>query len=162
MTYSIPRPESSPTPSQMPKPMCEQPSFSMTSNDHFFDSLHYIFIFSFTILCLYGLHKPRHFYGLSLLELCLTIIDGSFTLGGIYPNLLIPRAYCLLLFSYSVQLIWTLSHYPSPPNPTPNVLLINNRVPMTHHRTPNTMSISTIHSHPPNAIMPLQLLMLHV
>ena len=118
----------------------------------------------------HGLHKPRHFHGLSPLGLCLTIIDGSFTLRGIYHNLLIPIAYCLLLFSYSVQLIWTLSHYPSLPNPTLNAVLINKRVPTTHHRTPNTVSISTMYSYPChamfkyicNAIMPLQFLMLHV
>ena len=138
--------------------MCEQPSFSMTSNDHFFDSLHVIFIISFTILRLLwvvdiwchtmGFTNPDTFTAFHRWGLCLTIIDESFTLGGIYPNLLIPSAYCLLPFSYPMQLIWMLSLKSSPPNLTPNVVLINNRVPTTHHRIPKQCrSLPCSHTH---------------
>ena len=75
-----------------------------------------------------GLLKPRHFYGLSPLGLCLTIIGGFFTRGGIYPFLLIPDTY--FPFHATVRLCWTLSHLLSPPNKTPNALSIYQ--PCTH------------------------------
>ena len=82
-------------PHTTPQPMCDKPSFWMTSNDHFqnkisivckpkdFWMIHYndhfifkiFFMFKIMRLCMgsrffvshRGLRKPRHFYGLSLL-----------------------------------------------------------------------------------------------
>ena len=113
MLYAIPRmrhdspctirPSPHQLPHTMPKPMCEKLSFSMTSNHHFFDSLHFMWVVDFLCRTM-GSTNPDTFTAFHYCGLCLTIIDGSFTLGRIYPNLLIPSAYCLLLFSYSVQL----------------------------------------------------------
>ena len=60
------------------------------------------------------LRTPRHFYGLSPLELCLTTNTGSFTRGGVYPYLLLPDTTFLLLFHVTVQLYWTSSNDTEP------------------------------------------------
>ena len=62
--------------------------------------------------------------------LCLTIIGGFFTRGGIYPFLLIPNTY--FLFHATVRLCWTLSHLLSPPNQTPNAVSIYQQCTHTH------------------------------
>ena len=56
------------------------------------------------------LRTPRHFHGLSSLELCLTINNESFIRGGGYPYLLLPNTSFLLPFHLTMQLCWTLSN----------------------------------------------------
>ena len=53
---------------------------------------------------------PKHFHGLSPLELCLTTNTGSFTQGGIYPYLLLPDTSFFLPFHVTMRLCWTLSN----------------------------------------------------
>ena len=77
MRYDSPctmRPSSHRLPHTTLQPMCDKPSFWMTSNDHFIFKIH--FMFKIMRLCVgsrflvshYGLRKPRHFYDLSPLR----------------------------------------------------------------------------------------------
>ena len=79
----------------------------------------------------HGLLKPRHFYSLSSLW---TMSYHSWRVfspdRGIYPFLLIPDTY--FQFHATVQLCWTLSHLPSLPNQTPNVVSIYQPCTYTH------------------------------
>ena len=59
-------------------------------NDHLYTKLMCLFLSSEFFVSHRRLRTPRHFYGLSPLELCLTRIDRSFTRGGVYPYLLLP------------------------------------------------------------------------
>ena len=70
-------------------------------NDRFIFKIIRLFVGSGFLVSHRGLRKPRHFYDLSLLGLCLTIIDGLFTQGRIYPFLLIPGTYFLYHFNQS-------------------------------------------------------------
>ena len=56
------------------------------------------------------LRTPKHFHGLSPLELCLSTNTGSFTQGGIYPYFLLPDTSFLLSFHVIVGLCWTSSN----------------------------------------------------
>ena len=60
------------------------------------------------------LRTPRHFHGLSLLELCLTTTNGYFTRKGVYPYFLLPDTSFLLPFHLTVRLCWTLSNGTEP------------------------------------------------
>ena len=60
------------------------------------------------------LRMPRHFHGLSPLQLCLTTTNGSFTRGGVYPCLLLPDTSFLLSFHLTVCLCWMLSNGTEP------------------------------------------------
>ena len=59
-------------------------------NDHLYTKFMYLFVGSEYLVSHRRFRTPRHFYGLSPLELCLTTINGSFTQGGVYPCLLLP------------------------------------------------------------------------
>ena len=74
--------------------------------------------------------KPRHFTAFHRWGLCLTIIGGFFTRGGIYPFLWIPST--CFPFHAIVRLCWTLSHFPNPPNQTPNAVSIYQPCTHTH------------------------------
>ena len=121
--------------------------------------------------CTNELHKPRHFYGFSPLG---TMSDHN--LMGLSPwgNLsqLDDTRHIIILYHFLNQCD---SLGPCPTNrahlSTPYAVLIHNHVSMTIHRTPNTVSIPTMHSHPChaifsctcNAIMPLPTYtMLHI
>ena len=73
---------------------------------------------------------PDTFMAFHRWGLCLTIIDGFFTRGGIYPFLLRLDTY--FLFHETVRLYWTLSHLPSPPNQTLNPMSIYQPCTHTH------------------------------
>ena len=127
----------------------------MTSNDHFLDSFHFYihnptpFVGSGFLVSHCELHKPRHFYGLSPLG---TMSDHNrwvFHPGGNLSQL----ANTQRIFSFTISL-FRVTHLEVVPltvftRSTPNAVMINNRVPTTHYRTPNTMSIylSCTHTH---------------
>ena len=135
-------------PHTTPKPMCDKPSFWMTSNDHFQNKFHLfinqkLFGWYITMIILYS--KPCAFLWVADFwchiadstnldtftafhrwGLCLTIIDESFT------RLANTRHIFSLPFYSIVRLNWTLSHLPSPPNKTPNVVLIYQPCTHTH------------------------------
>ena len=97
-------------------------------NDNFIFKIHAPFVGSGFLVSHYGLRKPRHFYSLSPLG---TIFDHNwwvFHPRGIYPFLLMPDTY--FLFHATIRFYWTLSHFPSPPNQTPNAVSIYK--PCTH------------------------------
>ena len=78
----------------------------------------------------------RHFYSISQLELCLTTINESFTREGAYPYLLLPDTSFLYHFIQLRDSVRRRPTVPSPPNQTPNVVLI-----ITMHLHPfNAMS----------------------
>ena len=56
------------------------------------------------------LRTPKHFHKLSPLEICITTNTRSFTRGCIYPCLLLPDTYFLLLFHVTVRPYWTSSN----------------------------------------------------
>ena len=141
-----------------PKPMCEKPSFWMTSNDHFqisfvykpkaFWMIHHNNHFIFKIMRLYvgsgflvshhGLRKPRHFYGLASIG---TISDHNWR--AFHPRedlslLTETRHIFSLPFSSTVRLSWTLSHLTEP----------------TQSNTKRSVDLSTMHSHPFHAMSP--------
>ena len=100
-----------------PKPVCDKPSFQMTSNDHFqykfylfinqkIFGCYIIMIILFSKPCAFlwvaafwcptaGFANPDTFTAFHRWGLCLTIVDGLFTRGSIYPFLLIPDTYFL-------------------------------------------------------------------
>ena len=67
---------------------------------------------------------PRHFYGLSPLELCLTTNSRSFTQGGVYPCLLLPDTSFLYHFIQSCDSIRRRPTVMIPPNQSPNAMFI--------------------------------------
>ena len=137
-----------------PKPMCDKPSFWITSNDHFqkknsfvykpkaFWMIHHNDHFIFKILHLFmgsrflvshrGLYKPRHFYGFSPLE---TMSDHNwrvFYSRGDLSLLVDTRHIYSLPFYSTVRLCWKLSHLSSPPNQTQNIISIYQLCTHTH------------------------------
>ena len=70
------------------------------------------------------LRTPKHFHGLSPLELCLTTNIESFIRGGIYLCLLLPDTYFLYHFIQPCDFVGRHSTVPSPPNQSPNAVLI--------------------------------------
>ena len=86
----------------------------VTLNDHLYSKLMCLFVGSEFLVLHRRLCTPRHFHGLSPLELCLTKNTGSFTRGGVYPHLLLPDTSFPLLFHLSVQLCWTSSNNTEP------------------------------------------------
>ena len=136
MTHHVPCTESSPIssnpspnrlPHTTPQPMCDKPSFWMTSNDHFqkkksivckpktFWMIHHNdnfifkihFMFKIMHLCVgsrflvshCGSANPKTFIAFHHWGLCLTIIGRLFTRGRIYPLLLIPNTYFIYHFN---------------------------------------------------------------
>ena len=85
--------------------------------------------------------------------LCLTIIGGFFTRGGIYPFLLYPtHVFFISFFFYAiVRVILDVVPFYLAHHRTPNTMSIYH-VLTTFHRTPNTVLISTMHSHPCHAM----------
>ena len=85
-----------------------------------------------------GLHKPIHFYGLSPLG---TMFDHNWRAFHPREDLSLlakyPAHIFFTIFSI-VRLCWTLSHLSSPPNQTPNTMLI---LPTMHSHPFNTMSL---------------------
>ena len=84
--------------------------------------------------------------------------------GGIYPILLCPKHVYLFFFYFFQNRVTLLDLVPLPESTNQHyTVLTHNHVPMTLHRTPNTVSIPTMHSHPChamfsctcNAIMPI-------
>ena len=104
-----------------PKPMCENPSFWMTSNDHFQNTFYFfinqkvfgcyiIMIILFSKPCAFlwvadfwsptaGSADPDTYTVFHRWGLCLTIISRPFTRGRIYPFLLIPSTYFFYHFN---------------------------------------------------------------
>ena len=72
-------------------------SFSFNSYSFYLQSRALLWVVEFWCRTV-GSTNPDTFTIFHRWGLCLTIIDGSFTLGGIYPNLLIPSAYYPLPF----------------------------------------------------------------
>ena len=79
---------------------------------------------------------------------------GSFTLGGggggggDLPHLATPNTRIFIFISFkTVRLILDVVPCYRAHHQTPNILSINH-VPTTYYRTPNTVSISTMHLHP--------------
>ena len=105
-------------------------------NDHLYAKLMCLFVCSKFLVSHHRSHTPRHFYGLSLYELCLTTINGSFTRGGIYPCLLLPDTSFLYHIIQPCDSIGLRPTKPSSLNQTLNAVLIFQ--PCTH--THNAMS----------------------
>ena len=147
-------PESSPTPSHQSLSLCVN-----NRNDHFY--FFHIYIhnhFHNHALLFWVVHfwchtarstNPDTFTAFHRWGLCLTIIDGSFTLREDISQLVDTQHN--LSFTISLNRTTHLDVVPliESTRSTPNAMLINNRVPTTHHRTPNTMSIyrSCTHTH---------------
>ena len=120
----------------MPKPMRDKiHHLWITSNNHFTKQIHLfsnqnlfgcypsmiiyiqnscVFCGSEVLVLHHRLRMPKHFHGLSPLELCLTTNTGSFTRGGIYPCLLLPNTY---FFYYFFQLCHSVGRHPTVPSP---------------------------------------------
>ena len=106
-------------------------------NDHLYTKLMCLFV-GCKFLSHRKVRTPRHFYGLSQLELCLTITNGSFTPRGCLSLLVItPHKFSLPHYS-TVQLHWTSSYLTKP----------------TQSNTKCSIGFSTMHSHPFNAMSP--------
>ena len=139
----------------MPKPMHDKiHHFWITSNDHFTKQIHLFSnqklfeCYTLMIICIqnscvffmgseflvsqHRLHTPRYFYGLSPLQLSLTIINGSFTREGVYPCLLLPDTSFLYHIIQPCDSVGLRHTSPSPPNQTPNVVLIFQPCTHTH------------------------------
>ena len=85
--------------------------------------------------------------------ICLTKNTGFFTRGGIYPSLLyLTHIFFISFFFYAtVRLILDVVPFYRAHHRTPNIVSIYH-VLTTYHRTLNTVSISTMHSHPCHAM----------
>ena len=85
--------------------------------------------------------------------ICLTKNTGFFTRWGIYPFLPYPTHIFFIFFFFyaTVRLILDVVPFYRAHLQIPNTMSIYH-VLTTFHRTPNTMSISTIHSHPCHAM----------
>ena len=72
-------------------------------NDHLYTKLMCL-LWAVNFWCRTRLRMPKHFQGLSLLEICLTTNTWSFTRREIYPYLLLPDTSFPLPFHLTVQL----------------------------------------------------------
>ena len=175
VTHPVPCPKSSPTPSHMHmssvKTVIYVPSMTIFQNNFFFcfinqnplDNLRYQLVFTkfLVFLCV------ANFRGLTagfaclptLLQtfivgyICLTKNIEFFTRGGIYPFLLCPtHVFFIFFFFYAtVRIILDVVPFYQAHHRTLNTVSIYH-VLMTYHQTPNTVSISTIHSQPCHAM----------
>ena len=126
--------------------MCDTiPHLWITSNDHFTKQ---IYLFSnqklfgcYTSMIIYILNSfvfcgqrilvshrrlrtPKHFHGLSPLEICITINTGCFTRGGIYPFMLLPDTSFLYHIIQPCDFVGLCPTLDSLPNQSPNAVLI--------------------------------------
>ena len=74
-------------------------------NDHLYTKHMCIFVGSEFLVSHCKLHTPRHFYGLSQLEICLTTTNGSFTRGVSIPTCYSPtQVFFITLFNRATLL----------------------------------------------------------
>ena len=104
-------------------------------NDHLYTKLMCLFVGSEFLVSHRKLLMPKHFHKRSPLEVCLITNTGSHTRGGVYPCLLFPNTSFLYHFIQLCDFVGRHPTVPSPPNQTPNAVLI-----------------ITMHSHPFNAM----------
>ena len=108
--------------------------------------------------------RSNIFTNLHRRDSCLTVNNiWVFHSRGIYPILLRPK-HVYLFFYFFQNRVTLLDFVPLPESTNQHyTVLTHNHVPMTLHRTPNTLLIPTMHSHPChemfsctcNAIMPI-------
>ena len=105
-------------------------------NNHLYTKLMCLFMDSEFLVSHCRLRTPKHFYGLSLLELCLTTINEVFHPRGCLSLLAITRHKFSLPHYSTVRLCWTSSHFTKP----------------TQSKTKCSVDFSTMHPHPFNVM----------
>ena len=91
-------------------------------NDYLYSKLMCLFVGSE----FHRLRTLKHFHGISPLEICITTNTESFTRGGINPCFLVLDTSFLYHFIQPCSFVGLRLNWPSPPNQSPNSVLIFN------------------------------------